>query len=219
VNIVHILFSSQQQCLRGCHLDRPVADRSPINHARSAGPLRPNGPQHFYGDRRPIPPLPLDGGSDAKTHDLDGGSACARSVGCYGHRADSITRRGTPARANSKRHADRQGRRLPRLWTVLSAGHDPALRTLPPLLVRPLLLTLGAVPELKARLDVLLLGSDARGMLMKTLLCLLGALIVTTAIGRPLMRRTIHGAPITAAGRSAVRQIAASPLFSNAWTR
>jgi hypothetical protein len=57
-------------------------------------------------------------------------------------------------RANSKRHADRQRRRLPRLWAILPAGHDPALRTLP-LLVRPLLLTPASHLKPKARLDVL----------------------------------------------------------------
>jgi hypothetical protein len=120
--------------------DRPVADRSPINHAHDAGPSQTNGPL-----RRPTAdcPLPVDGGSDAKIHDFDGCGACPRSFCCCGHRADSIARRGPHACANSKCHADRQRCRLPRLWAVLSAGHDPALRTLPPLLVRPLLLTLG----------------------------------------------------------------------------
>jgi hypothetical protein len=126
----------------GSDLNRPVADRSPINHACGAVPSRTNLTIcTATGGRFPLCHS-IDGGSDAKIHYFDGCGACARSVGCCGHRADSIARRGTPACANSKRHADCQRRRLPRLWAVLSAGHDPPLRTIP-LLVRPLLLTLG----------------------------------------------------------------------------
>jgi hypothetical protein len=50
---------------------------------------------------------------------------------------------------------------------------------------------------------------------MKIVLSLLGLLIMTSAVGKKIIR----GAPITAAAASAARQIAASQDFSDAWRR
>jgi hypothetical protein len=143
----------KSKCLRGWRRSRsprcgPIADKS-CSWRRA---LAHQWTAPFV--RRPIPRFGSRGGSDAKIHDIDGCGACACSVSRCRYGTDSVPRRGASARANSKCHADRQRRRLPRLWAILPAGHDPALRTLP-LLVRPLLIAPGAAPEQKARPDVL----------------------------------------------------------------
>jgi hypothetical protein len=54
---------------------------------------------------------------------------------------------------------------------------------------------------------------------MKPVVCLLGALIVTTAIGTPAHAQNYPWCAYYSGRGWAARPIVASPLFSNAWPR
>lgn len=75
------------------------------------------------------------------THDVDRRSGGARPLNRCGQRANPKPRRRGLACAIAKRHANRSGGRLSRLWTLLPARDDASLRAIP-LLVCPLLLRL-----------------------------------------------------------------------------
>src|SRR5438046_9908468 len=104
MNIVHILFSSQGVD----ELRRPGRAISRSTRCGSIAEIMlaapgPRGPMDrtictatsLHGDQRPVPRFGSRGGSDAKTHDLDGCCACDCVVSRCRYGPASVPRRGT----------------------------------------------------------------------------------------------------------------------------